>query len=402
MIHLEGPVPSENIDFIHEDDEFLVINKPHGIPVQPGEPYYYNSLIHILADEYDRKNLKPCHRLDKATSGICIFAKTSKAAAHFTTMMKSGKLYKYYIAGVHGNISTRESIIEINLPVLGSDKKRILEAKTFISCIFYDSRSNISIVACAPVTGRYHQIRQHLWDIGFPIVGDHQIKKTNFINDAKSYPWEWNLDTLQRCNNDVEMYVRQTFQLQQENFFKHQYNVQKLYLHALRYEKIDKEQILFRYETCYLPEWAENVDREKLHKVLKDLHERVNNKRSDLSNFVVYNQLEWVPSVTDKYLCVNKKCVLPLQKNKTAINIDQRWTREINQDSLFYCTKHKQVCDSSYCITCNANVKTKICNLCSKVAWIKCLTCNRLFDTSNPRRRKCITINGNHGPVEQI
>jgi 23S rRNA-/tRNA-specific pseudouridylate synthase len=59
VIHLERPVPCPNmIEFIHEDENYLVVNKPSCIPVAPGEPFFKNSLIHILEDDYYKTDLK--------------------------------------------------------------------------------------------------------------------------------------------------------------------------------------------------------------------------------------------------------------------------------------------------------------------------------------------------------
>jgi tRNA pseudouridine synthase 9 len=59
IMHLERPVPyPHTIEIIHEDDQYLVVNKPHGIPVQPGEPFFKNTLLHILQDDYNKHDLK--------------------------------------------------------------------------------------------------------------------------------------------------------------------------------------------------------------------------------------------------------------------------------------------------------------------------------------------------------
>jgi hypothetical protein len=301
-----------------------------------------------------------CHRLDKGTTGVCIFAKTRNAAAHFATMLKSHRLRKYYITRVHGEFKSDTKIVVIDKPVLGNDRRHTVEAKTFVSLLFFESETNTSLLVCAPVTGRYHQIRQHLWDYGYPIVHDHEIKKTQSVTEARNYPWEWDTKELARCNNNVQQYIDERFERQQKEFFESR-QFEMIQLHAFRYEHVEDETILWRYETKNLPSWAHDVDREQLNDIVCEI--------AKLSNI---QQVEEVDDVTrevsalDKYYCMSKECTKHAKEIKTAELLYQKWNRPLrSEECTYHCTKHGQQVTSN-CIICNQDILWKKCNYCQK------------------------------------
>ena len=165
-------------DFIIENNiNFIVINKPAGIAVQAGTKSFKN-IIDVLKDSKYFENTKPfiVHRLDKETSGVLIIAKNREYAQLFTSLFRIRKIHKTYIAFTHGKISDKIHTMEENLISFDKDKKLIQKAVSHIKII--KRSSDYTYVELNPITGRKHQLRKQLYNIGNPIVGDDKY----FIN----------------------------------------------------------------------------------------------------------------------------------------------------------------------------------------------------------------------------
>ncbi|GAB1221311.1 hypothetical protein ENUP19_0078G0044 [Entamoeba nuttalli] len=182
----EPPVPIKEIQIIENTNEYLVINKPSGIPVHPTGRYNQNCIINILLNEYHFSHLKPVYRLDKNTSGILLFAKTKTFASSFQSFLKekssvissTSSLQKIYLARVVGYFP---DTIEVNLPLhlvrFGTETQSCIcedgvEARSSFKRLFFDQDSNTSVIECVPHTGRTHQLRIHLKAIHHPIAND--------------------------------------------------------------------------------------------------------------------------------------------------------------------------------------------------------------------------------------
>ena len=109
---------------IENNDNFVVINKPAGIPVQGGTKSYKN-LTDLLKSSKYFFNLKPfiVHRIDKETSGILIIAKNREYAQLFTSLFRIRKIYKTYIAITHGKVSDKIKKMEDELIIYDNEKK---------------------------------------------------------------------------------------------------------------------------------------------------------------------------------------------------------------------------------------------------------------------------------------
>ena len=165
-------------DFIIENNEnFIIINKPAGIAVQSGTKSFKN-IIDILKDSKYFLNQKPyiVHRLDKETSGILIVAKTREYAQLFTSLFRIRKIHKTYVALTHGKVSKLKTTLKDDL-ILYENNKRIVQ-KAISHLKILKSSDNYSYVELNPITGRKHQLRKQLYNIGNPIVGDDKY----FIN----------------------------------------------------------------------------------------------------------------------------------------------------------------------------------------------------------------------------
>ena len=165
-------------DYILENnDNFVVINKPRGIAVQAGTKSFRN-IIDVLKNSKYFENTKPyiVHRLDKETSGVLIVAKNREYAQLFTSLFRIRKIHKTYIALAYGKISKDIKIMKDNLILYDNGKKNIQKAISHIRLLKISS--DFSYVELNPITGRKHQLRKQLYNIGNPIIGDDKY----FIN----------------------------------------------------------------------------------------------------------------------------------------------------------------------------------------------------------------------------
>lgn len=175
----------ENEDLIIDNNEdFIVLNKSSGVSVQGGTKSKKN-LIDIFSKSKIFEGAKPfsVHRLDKETSGVFIMAKNRKSAQLLTSLFRLRKVHKTYLAICHGELEKNSGEWNDDLIRYDNRKKIIEKAKTIYKVL--DKNSNSSLVEMKPITGRKHQLRKQLFNIGHPIYGDDKyklidsIKKTN-------------------------------------------------------------------------------------------------------------------------------------------------------------------------------------------------------------------------------
>jgi len=169
------PSPTERDkydDFIIENNEnFIVINKPSGIAVQSGTKSFKN-VVDTLRETKYFEDSKPyiVHRLDKETSGILIVAKTREYAQLFTSLFRIRKIHKTYLAVVYGEVPKEIKVLEDDLILYEKERKIIQKATSYIKIL--KSSSDYSLLELRPITGRKHQLRKQLYNIGNSIIGD--------------------------------------------------------------------------------------------------------------------------------------------------------------------------------------------------------------------------------------
>ena len=172
------------LDVIYEDDDILVINKAKGMVVHPGNGNPNGTLVNaVLARCKDSLSgiggeYRPgiVHRIDKDTSGLLIVAKNDKAHLNVSEQIKNHEVKKTYVALVRGRIKENEATI--NMPIARSKNDRTKmavrkdgkEAITHIKVL--KKYKEYTFIEVNIETGRTHQIRVHMAQIGFPIVGD--------------------------------------------------------------------------------------------------------------------------------------------------------------------------------------------------------------------------------------
>lgn len=174
-------VPTEMpLNIIYEDEAYIVVNKPAGIPVHPSMDHYTDSLSNGIAFYFNqiglKKKIRPVNRLDKDTSGIVIFAKNEYIQECLVRQMKSKEFIKKYIAVVNGNLDNLEGTI--NAPIVrkeGSIIERCVSETGDIAITHYKvlkRKTDFDIVECILETGRTHQIRVHFAYLGHNLLSD--------------------------------------------------------------------------------------------------------------------------------------------------------------------------------------------------------------------------------------
>ncbi len=158
---------------IENNDNFIVINKPSGIPVQGGTRSFKN-ITDLLSSTKYFENKKPyiVHRLDKETSGVLIIAKNREYAQLLTSLFRIRKIHKNYLAIVHGEIPKNKKTLEDNLILYEKNKKIVQKAITHLKIL--KSSQKYSLLELKPITGRKHQLRKQLFNLGNPVVGDNK------------------------------------------------------------------------------------------------------------------------------------------------------------------------------------------------------------------------------------
>jgi tRNA pseudouridine32 synthase/23S rRNA pseudouridine746 synthase len=171
------PYCDRPLPVLFSDAYLLVVDKPHGLLSVPGrDPANRDCVPSRLHSEFGE--LRIVHRLDLDTSGIMVLARTLEAHRHLNRQFEQRQVEKYYEALVWGLPNDDEG--EINLPICvdwPNRPRKIVDyvngkaAQTFYSVLDRDSGRNITRLVLKPITGRSHQLRVHLAEIGHPILG---------------------------------------------------------------------------------------------------------------------------------------------------------------------------------------------------------------------------------------
>jgi len=154
---------------LYEDNNFLILNKPIGWAVQGGTNLKFH-LDQILQHHPTYGRLFLTHRLDRETSGVLIIAKSREAAAFATQAFKDKRIEKTYWALIVGNLALTEGAIHQPLKKKAPKGEILVDAETHYRVL--DFEKGIYSVELKPLTGRTHQLRQHMAMMGCPILGD--------------------------------------------------------------------------------------------------------------------------------------------------------------------------------------------------------------------------------------
>lgn len=173
-----------DLDIVYEDNDIMIINKPSGIVVHPGNGNYKGTLVNGLM--YYTNNLSDVngeirpgivHRIDKDTSGLIIVAKNNKTHEILGDYFKNKNITRTYIALVKGEIGTNGGTIDAPIGRSDKDRKKMaVTAKNSKNAITHFTvlkrYKGYTLIKCKLDTGRTHQIRVHMAYIGHPVYND--------------------------------------------------------------------------------------------------------------------------------------------------------------------------------------------------------------------------------------
>lgn len=172
------------IEVIYEDNDIIVVNKPKGLVVHPanGNPdgTLVNAIMAICKDSLSGigGEIRPgiVHRLDKDTSGLLIVAKNDKAHIEMSNQIKDRQVKKTYIALVRGVLPENEATINMPIGRSTKDRKKMAVTRSGKEAITHfkvlKRYNNYTLLEVKIDTGRTHQIRVHMAEIGHPVIGD--------------------------------------------------------------------------------------------------------------------------------------------------------------------------------------------------------------------------------------
>lgn len=173
---------SFNLDIIYEDENILVLNKPINIEVTGNTSF--TSMVHEFYKNNDFKPM-PCHRLDRNTTGLILYAKNQMALDILLTKFKKHEIEKHYLALVYGQPQETSKRLEAylfkdnkkSLVYISDEFKKGYQKIITTYSVIKKRSNNTSLLDVEIETGKTHQIRAHLAHIGLPIIGDRKIRK---------------------------------------------------------------------------------------------------------------------------------------------------------------------------------------------------------------------------------
>lgn len=187
------------LEILYQDEYLVAINKPNALAVHPSKMHREDT--HFAMQELRNQlnqHVYPCHRLDKKTSGVLVFALSNEVNSLMQDKFANNQMEKYYHALVRGKITGAN---RIDYALKNNDGKiqeaisnyKVLENFEIALAFGKHVSSRYSLVEIRPETGRYHQIRKHFAHLRHPIIGDrpHGCNKQN-----KLWKERWKHETM--------------------------------------------------------------------------------------------------------------------------------------------------------------------------------------------------------------
>ena len=170
--------PHHKPDILFADQSVLVVSKPAGLLSVPGRaPEHHDCLITRVQEEFSAAQI--VHRLDMSTSGLMVLACTAAAHRHLSRQFEQRQVSKTYLAVTRGRVEQAAGHIDLPLICDWPNRPRQIvdhvtgkPARTDYRVLNYDRDRDVTRIELYPVTGRTHQLRVHLQQLGHPILGD--------------------------------------------------------------------------------------------------------------------------------------------------------------------------------------------------------------------------------------
>ncbi|WDE95897.1 pseudouridine synthase [Lentisphaera profundi] len=171
----ETPIPFEG-KILFEDENLIVVDKPHFLPIHPAGPYVKETLVYRLRESQNNPHIAPLHRIDRLTAGLVLFSKNIDARRPYQMLFSERLIEKTYLAISKGETPQQKSWHLHNrivpgdpwfLSAIGSGEPN---SESFIE--FIDQQQDLIKFKLKPVSGKKHQLRLHLASIGYPILHD--------------------------------------------------------------------------------------------------------------------------------------------------------------------------------------------------------------------------------------
>lgn len=165
------------LNIIYEDDSIVAVDKPDGVLVHKSRISRDHIFLLQLVRDQIGQFVYPVHRLDRPTSGVILFAKSSEMASHLGQQFTNREIKKKYIAVVRGELLDN-FVVDYALAEDAEEKKDAITEFKVMKNLYFEYKINeypivkYSIVEVFPKTGRMHQIRKHLKHVHHPIIGD--------------------------------------------------------------------------------------------------------------------------------------------------------------------------------------------------------------------------------------
>jgi 23S rRNA pseudouridine1911/1915/1917 synthase len=187
------------LSVVHEDDDLVVVDKPAGLVVHPGsgnwEGTMLNALLHHAPVTGGLPRAGIVHRLDKDTSGLLVVAKTEPAQADLVRQLQARSVKRTYLALARGRVERagsvdapigRHPVRRTRMAVVAGGKPAITHYRV------REAFANHTLLECELETGRTHQIRVHLAEIGHPIEGDpaYAGRRSGMIDRQALHAWK--------------------------------------------------------------------------------------------------------------------------------------------------------------------------------------------------------------------
>ena len=213
---IETDISPEKIDLniVYEDDDIIIVNKPSGMVVHPGNGNYSKTLVNGLM--YYTNNLSDIngeirpgivHRIDKDTSGLIIIAKNNKTHEILSKYFQEKTIIRQYIALIKGELSTNSATIDAPIGRSETDRKKMaVTAKNSKNAITHlevlKRYKGYTLIKCKLDTGRTHQIRVHLSYIGHPVYND-PVYTNDKCSEFGQYLHSYSMEFLHPTTNEL-------------------------------------------------------------------------------------------------------------------------------------------------------------------------------------------------------